>query len=85
MDAWLEFARGPVFLFALAFMVLGLLRHVFVTSFEVVRTMRRASASSTRRVRWRRSSAGTRTSSSPPGRSTRAISSTAAASSWTHS
>ena len=42
MDAWLEWARGPVFLLALSFMALGLLRHVIVTSFEIVKTMRRA-------------------------------------------
>lgn len=28
MDAWLEFARGPAFRFALALLVLGLLRHL---------------------------------------------------------
>ena len=28
MEAWLDFARGPAFVFAFSFMVLGLIRHL---------------------------------------------------------
>ncbi len=42
MDAWIEFARGPMFLFAFTFMVLGMLRHFILTGFEMWRAMRRA-------------------------------------------
>jgi len=42
MDAWIDFARGPLFLFALTFMVLGMLRHLVLTAFELWRAMRRA-------------------------------------------
>jgi nitrate reductase gamma subunit len=42
MQSWLEFARGPLFLFALSFMVLGLLRHLLITSWEIISAMRRA-------------------------------------------
>jgi nitrate reductase gamma subunit len=42
MHAWLEWARGPAFVFCFSFMLLGLARHVGVTVWEVVRTMRRA-------------------------------------------
>ena len=42
MNAWIEFARGPAFLFALTFMVLGMLRHFLLTGFEMWRAMRRA-------------------------------------------
>lgn len=42
MNAWIEFARGPMFLFALTFMVLGMLRHLILTGFEMWRAMRRA-------------------------------------------
>jgi nitrate reductase gamma subunit len=42
METWLEFARGPVFVFAFSFMVLGLIRHVVLTIWEIVRAMRRA-------------------------------------------
>ena len=42
MEAWLEFARGPLFLFSFSFMILGLLRHLLVTSWQVVTAMRRA-------------------------------------------
>ena len=42
MEAWLEWARGPAFVFSFAFMVLGLVRHVVLTVAEMYRTMRRA-------------------------------------------
>jgi len=42
MQAWIEWARGPVFVFAFSFMVLGLARHVALTVWEARRTMRRA-------------------------------------------
>jgi nitrate reductase gamma subunit len=42
MEAWLEWARGPVFVFAFTFMVLGLIRHAVLTVAEMYRTMRRA-------------------------------------------
>jgi nitrate reductase gamma subunit len=42
MDIWLEWARGPVFRGALAFMILGLIRHVAITIFEIHRAFRRA-------------------------------------------
>ena len=42
MEAWIEWARGPLFWAALTFMVLGLLRHVGVTIWEIARVMRRA-------------------------------------------
>ncbi len=42
MESWLEWARGPAFLFALAFMLLGLARHVTLTMWEVTRAMYRA-------------------------------------------
>jgi nitrate reductase gamma subunit len=42
MEAWLEWARGPAFVFAFTFMVLGLVRHVLLTVAEMRRTMRRA-------------------------------------------
>ncbi|OGK08143.1 MAG: hypothetical protein A2Y63_02470 [Candidatus Riflebacteria bacterium RBG_13_59_9] len=42
MEAWLEWARGPAFVFAFTFMVLGLVRHVVLTFAEMYRTMRRA-------------------------------------------
>jgi nitrate reductase gamma subunit len=42
MEAWLEWARGPVFVFSFSFMVLGLVRHVVLTVAEIYRTMRRA-------------------------------------------
>jgi nitrate reductase gamma subunit len=46
MEAWLEWARGPAFVFAFTFMVLGLVRHVVLTFAEMYRTMRRAGDSS---------------------------------------
>jgi len=42
MQAWIEWARGPVFIFSFSFMVLGLARHVALTVWETRRTMRRA-------------------------------------------
>lgn len=42
MDTLLNWARGPLFWAALAFMILGLLRHVLVTVWEVRRVTRRA-------------------------------------------
>ena len=42
MDAWIEFARGPLFLFAFTFMLLGMVRHFLLTGFEMWRAMRRA-------------------------------------------
>ena len=42
MHAWLEWARGPAFVFGFTFMLLGLARHVGVTIWEIRRTMRRA-------------------------------------------
>lgn len=42
MESWLAWARGPVFLFAFSFMILGLVRHVVLTLWEVTRAMRRA-------------------------------------------
>ena len=42
MEAWLEWARGPAFVFAFTFMVLGLIRHAVLTVAEMYRTMRRA-------------------------------------------
>jgi nitrate reductase gamma subunit len=42
MEAWLEWARGPVFIFAFSFMVLGLIRHVVLTIAAAVKHMRRA-------------------------------------------
>ena len=42
MESWLEWARGPAFLFAFVFMLLGLARHVALTILEVARAMYRA-------------------------------------------
>lgn len=42
METALEWARGPVFWFAVAFMVLGLARHVLLTLWEVGRAYYRA-------------------------------------------
>jgi nitrate reductase gamma subunit len=42
MHAWLDWARGPVFIFCFGFMVLGLARHVGLTIWETTRIMRRA-------------------------------------------
>jgi nitrate reductase gamma subunit len=42
METWLEWARGPIFWFAIAFMVLGLARHVVLTLWALARTYSRA-------------------------------------------
>lgn len=42
MDAWLMWARGPFFLFALSFMLLGLIRHLVLTVWEIGHAVRRA-------------------------------------------
>ncbi len=42
MESWLEWARGPMFIFAFSFMVLGLVRHLALTVMQIIRTMRRA-------------------------------------------
>jgi len=42
MELWLQWARGPVFLFAFAFMLAGVARQVLLTLWEVTRAMRRA-------------------------------------------
>lgn len=42
MESWLEWARGPAFIFAFVFMLLGLTRHVALTIWEVARAMYRA-------------------------------------------
>lgn len=42
METLLEWSRGPCFLFAFTFMLLGLMRHVALTSWEMIRVMRRA-------------------------------------------
>ncbi len=42
MESWIEWARGPAFVFAFGFMLLGLIRHAVLTAWELVRAMRRA-------------------------------------------
>ncbi len=42
MQSWIAWLRGPVFIFALTFMLLGLIRHVALTVLETRRAMRRA-------------------------------------------
>lgn len=42
METWVEWARGPAFIFAFTFMLLGLIRHATLTVWEVTRAMRRA-------------------------------------------
>jgi nitrate reductase gamma subunit len=42
MEAWLEFARGPIFVFSFTFMVLGLIRHAVLTVAAMYRVLRRA-------------------------------------------
>jgi nitrate reductase gamma subunit len=42
MEAWLEWARGPAFVFAFSFMVLGLVRHAVLTVAQIYATLRRA-------------------------------------------
>jgi nitrate reductase gamma subunit len=42
MDYWIEWARGPAFIFSFSFMILGLLRHLGLTLWEIGRAWRRA-------------------------------------------
>jgi len=42
METWLAWAKGPLFLFAFTFMLLGLMRHVILTIWETAQAMRRA-------------------------------------------
>jgi nitrate reductase gamma subunit len=42
MENWLEWARGPAFIFSFSFMILGLARHVGLTIWEIYRVWRRA-------------------------------------------
>jgi nitrate reductase gamma subunit len=42
MQSWVAWARGPAFLFAFTFMLLGLIRHVALTIWELARAMHRA-------------------------------------------
>ena len=42
METLLEWARGPCFAFAFTFMLLGLIRHLGLTGWEMIRDMRRA-------------------------------------------
>lgn len=42
MESWLDWARGPAFLFCFCFMVLGLIRHAVLTAYQVLRAVRRA-------------------------------------------
>jgi nitrate reductase gamma subunit len=42
MEAWLEWARGPAFVFAFSFMVLGLVRHAALTVTAMYKHLRRA-------------------------------------------
>jgi nitrate reductase gamma subunit len=42
MEAWLEWARGPAFVFAFSFMVLGLARHAVLTIAAMYKHLRRA-------------------------------------------
>jgi nitrate reductase gamma subunit len=42
MEFWLQWARGPLFWAALTFMILGLVRHVALTAWELARMIRKA-------------------------------------------
>ncbi len=42
MDVWLQLFRGPVFWTALTFMIVGLVRHVGLTAWEMLRVKRKA-------------------------------------------
>jgi nitrate reductase gamma subunit len=42
MEYWLEWARGPAFIFSFSFMILGLARHLLLTLSEIHRVWRRA-------------------------------------------
>ena len=39
IETWVAWAKGPVFMFAFSFMLLGLLRHVALTILETVRAI----------------------------------------------
>jgi nitrate reductase gamma subunit len=56
MDDWLAFARGPFFRFTFAVMVLGLLRHVIVTVYSVIRAYR---LTQHRKITWTHTAAQT--------------------------
>ena len=42
MESWVEWARGPAFVCAFSFMLLGLIRHAALTMWEIARALRRA-------------------------------------------
>lgn len=42
IEVWLQWARGPMFCAALTFMILGLIRHVCIAVWEIIRAIRRA-------------------------------------------
>jgi nitrate reductase gamma subunit len=42
MEYWLEWARGPAFIFSFGFMILGLVRHLSLTLWEIARVWQRA-------------------------------------------
>lgn len=42
MEHWLEWARGPAFVFSFSFMILGLVRHLALTLWDIYKTWRRA-------------------------------------------
>ena len=42
MEYWLEWARGPAFIFSFSFMILGLLRHLALTLWNMIQSWRRA-------------------------------------------
>jgi nitrate reductase gamma subunit len=42
MEYWLAWARGPAFIFSFTFMILGLVRHLILTLWEINRAWRRA-------------------------------------------
>jgi len=56
MDEWLAFARGPFFRFTFAVMLLGLLRHLIITLYSVIRAYR---LTQHREITWRRTAAQT--------------------------
>ncbi len=56
MESWLEWSRGPLFRAALAFMLLGLARHVLLTLWEMSRVYRRAGDKT---VPWKKLAAAT--------------------------
>ena len=42
MEYWLDWARGPAFIFSFSFMILGLARHLALTLWDISRVWRRA-------------------------------------------